>query len=125
MTSARRIAGDDAMAELASAIGEEAARLLARRFGGTTVYVPRNNVGEHHFLRVLLGDNAFDKLAQFYGGSRVNVPKQPERQARVRELRKAGALTIAGIAVETGYSERHVYRLLSERDDRQLDLFND
>lgn len=112
------------MAELASAIGEDAARLLARRFGGTTVYVP-HTVGEHHYLRVVLGDEAVARLVKWGGGSRINVPKQAERRARVRELHRAGALTIARIAIETDYSERHVYRLLSEADDRQADLFEE
>lgn len=124
MNDARAIAGAGAMAELVAAIGDAAAHLLARRFGGTTVYVP-HTVGEHHPLRVVLGDDAVVKLVKWYGGSRVNVPKQAERQARVRELRRAGALTIAGIAIETGYSERNVYRLLSEPDDRQADLFEE
>ena len=112
------------MAELAEAIGEDGARVLARRFGGTTVYVPRK-VGEHHPLHVVLGEETAERLASWCGGSRVNIPKQPERQARVRELRREGALTVAGIAIETGYSERHVYRLLSEDDDRQPDLFDE
>lgn len=113
------------MAELAGAIGEDAARQLARRLGGTTVYVPRN-VGEHHLLRAVLEDEVVAKLIEWCGGSRLNVPKQPERQARVRELRRAGALTVASIAIETGYSERHVYRLLRDQgDDRQPDLFDE
>lgn len=119
------------MAELIGAIGEKAARALARHFGGTTQYVPRQ-IGEHHPLRAVLGDDA-DKLAKWCGGSRLNIPKQPERRARVRDLRRAGSLTIAGIALETGFTERHVYRLVKERDDRapsepddrQLDLFGE
>lgn len=123
MTETRRIAGEDMMAELVNVIGEDAARLLARRFGGTTIYVPRN-MGEHHPLHVVLGQEAAEKLAEWYGSTRVNVPKQAERRKRVHELHQAGALTIAGIAIETGYSERHVYRLLNESDDRQADLFD-
>ncbi|WP_374410637.1 hypothetical protein [Novosphingobium colocasiae] len=123
MTQARRSTGDDAMEELAGAIGTEGARQLARHFGGTTVSVPRT-IGDHHPLRAVLGDTA-DVLARWCGGARLSIPKRPERQTRVRELRRAGALTIAGIALETGYSERHVYRLLSERDDRQMDLFGE
>lgn len=124
MTSARRTGGEDTMAELAAAIGDEAARLLARRFGGTTIYVPRS-IGEHHPLRVVLDKEGADKLAQWCGGSRVNIPKQAERRTRVRELRRAGALTIAGIAIETGFSERHVYRLLGDDDERQPGLFDE
>lgn len=124
MKRSRESAGENAMAELARAIGEDGARLLARRFGGTTLYVPRN-VGEHHPLRVVLDTEAVEKLVACYGGCRVNVPKQPERRTRVQELHRTGALTVAGIALETGYSERHVYRLLSHGDDRQPDLFEE
>lgn len=136
MTQSGRTPGEDALAELASAIGIDAARLVARRFGGTTIYVPRQ-IGENHHLRVALGADIAAKLAHWFGGGRINVPKQAERKARVRQLRQAGALTIAAIALETGFSERHVYRLLSEpdngdtgplpseRDDRQPDLFGE
>lgn len=108
------------MAELARVIGEDAAGVLARRFGGTTIYVPLS-IGEHHPLNVAIGREAADKLAAWYGGARVNVPKRPHRRALVQELHRRGALTIAAIAIETGYSERHVYRLLGEPP--QPDLF--
>lgn len=125
MTGARRIAGDDALAELAGAIGEAAARALAKRFGGTTLYVPMT-IGDNHPIAVAIGIDAAARLAQAAGGVRLAVPKQAERRARVRELRRAGALTIPAIALETGYSERHVYRIMSaDADDRQLDLFGD
>lgn len=123
--AARAIAGDDAMAELVAAIGAGAARQLARTFGGTAVYVPRS-IGDHHPLCAAIGRPAADALAAWTGGSSIAVPKRPERRARVQELHRAGALTIAEIARETDYSERHVYRLLSDADDdRQLGLFDD
>ncbi len=112
------------MAELADAIGEDAARELARRFGGTSLYVPRM-VGDNHPVCVALGRSAADRLAAWCGGSAVAIPKQAERRARVRELRRAGKVTVAGIALETGFSERHVYRLLRADDDaRQPGLFD-
>lgn len=110
------------MAELAGAIGMEAARELARQFGGTTISVPRE-IGQDHPLRARLGEELCRRLAEWYGGTRIGVPKGPERRTQVKELRQAGALTVAGIALETGYSERQVYRILAESDDRQLDLF--
>jgi hypothetical protein len=116
-------AGTAAMEELVAAIGKDAARLLAQRFGGTTVYVPLK-IGEHHPLFVVLGGDIASKLVACYGGSRINVPKQPERRARVRELHRAGTMTIAGIALETGYSERNVYRLVREQDESQPSLFD-
>ncbi len=106
-----------AMEDLESALGADAALALCRQFGGIDIEVPKT-IGDRHFLRVALG-NVADALAQYYGGSRLRVPKREERQMRVRQLHRTGALTIRGIALETGYSERSVYRLLAERDDRQ------
>ncbi|CAN5533615.1 hypothetical protein BH09PSE4_BH09PSE4_14640 [soil metagenome] len=125
MNVQRRFPGDDAMAEIARAIGEDAARSLARHFGGTTLYVPRV-VGDHHPICAALGRASADQLADWAGGGPLAIPKQAERRARVRELRAAGRLTIGQIAVQTAFSERHVYRLLSdEADERQPSLFGD
>lgn len=122
--SARPFPGDDAFAELAEALGLAAAKTLALNFGGTRLYVPRA-IGEHHPIRVALGEELAEKLVKWVGGGSIDVPKQAARRARVRELHSSGALTNQRIALETGYSERHVYRLLSDaRDDRQLGLFD-
>lgn len=111
------------MQELADAIGRDAAYLLARRLGGTKVYVPRT-IGDNHPLCALLGREAADFLSAWTGGATIEIPKQAERRARVLELHRTKALTSAQIAVETGYSQRHVVRLLGqERDERQPDLF--
>ncbi|CAN5881222.1 hypothetical protein BH11PSE6_BH11PSE6_03760 [soil metagenome] len=125
MNASRKHAGDEAMIEIGAAIGDDAARVLARYFGGTNLYVPRV-LGDHHPICAALGRQAADKLAAWTGGQSLAVPKQAERRARVRDLRNSGKLTIVGIAVQTGFSERHVYRLLSEEaDERQPSLFDD
>ncbi len=133
--SDKALPGQDALAQIAAAIGREAAFALAKRLGGTTVYVPRT-IGEHHPLRAAIGQSAADKLASWCGGSRLDVPKRLHRHAWVRALARQGTLTIAAIAIETGYSERQVYRLLNDGaaerqadeidgfDDRQADLFS-
>lgn len=115
--------GDDALREIAAAIGDEAALSLARQLGGTTVYVPRT-IGDDHPLCVAIGRTAADALAGWMGGSALAVPKQAERRARVLDLHRRRSLSIAQIALETGYSQRHVLRLLAaEHDSRQPDLF--
>jgi AraC-like DNA-binding protein len=117
-------AGDEALAEIADAIGLEAAMALALRFGGTRLCVPKV-IGEHHPIRVALGKEVADKLAEWAGGGSLDVPKQAARRARVHDLHRKGALTIQQIAIETHYTERHVYRLLrATRDDCQLSLFD-
>ncbi|MCP3735971.1 hypothetical protein M9979_13945 [Sphingomonas sp. RP10(2022)] len=124
MKPPRRVAGQDAMDEIVGVTGETAARALARQFGGTSLYVPRA-IGDHHPICSAIGRAAADQLAAWAGGGTLAIPKQPERRARVLDL-KSRSLTIVQIARETAYSERHVYRLLREEDDyRQPDLFAD
>jgi hypothetical protein len=118
------VAGDEALADLAAAIGDELALKLASHFGGTRQYVPRA-IGEHHPLAVVLGSEGASRLATWAGGGSIDVPKQAARRQKVRLLRSRGALTIAQIAMETSYTERHVYRLLqAHRDDAQPGLFD-
>lgn len=117
------VPGQDALDELSGVIGMEAAHKLARTFGGTSIYVPMA-IGESHPLSVAIGRDAAELLSAWTGGSAISIPKQAERRSRVAALRQGTALTIAQIAVETDYSERHVYRLLREiADERQPDLF--
>lgn len=117
-------AGDEALAELSAAIGEEGALSLARSFGGVRLYVPRV-IGAHHPICVAIGRAFADRLAVWAGGGSIDIPKQAERRARVLSLHRRGTLTRAAIALETGYSERHVYRLTSESSERHPDLFEE
>ena len=121
----RMRAGDEAMSELAAVLGEPLALALCRHFGGTRLYVPRQ-IGEHHPICAALGREGADRLADYAGGGELTVPKQAARRAQVFALHSQGALTMARIALETGYSERHVYRLTSDlRSGSQPSLFDD
>lgn len=112
------------MASLVDAIGQSAAVKLSRTFGGVTLSVPKAP-GPHHHIRVALGDEDTARVVAYCGGGRIHVPKQAERRAQVLALHRSGALTVCAIALQTGYSERHVYRLLqAAKDDLQLDLFD-
>lgn len=118
------LAGDEALADLVEAIGDELAMKLAGHFGGTRQYVPRK-IGDHHPLAVALGVEGAARLAAWAGGGSIDIPKQAARRHKVRTLLSRGALTIAQIAVQTSYTERHVYRLKkAERDDAQPGLFD-
>lgn len=124
MKAERSLPGDQALVAIAEAVGLPLALRLSAAFGGTRLYVPRV-IGDHHPICVALGRADADVLAAFSGGGPLDVPKQAARRQRVRQLLSARSLTIAQIAVETSYSERHVYRLLSEdSDDRQPSLFD-
>lgn len=116
--------GDEALAWLAEAIGESTALKLATHFGGTRLYVPRQ-IGDHHPICAALGRDGADRLAAWAGGGNVDVPKQAARRARVHQLHSRRSLTVSQIALETSYTERHVYRLLrAERDHDQPGLFD-
>jgi len=110
------------MAELASAIGVEAAHRLALTLGGTRFYVPAV-IGEHHPIHAAIGATSAAALAECFGGARIYVPKQLARRERVKYLRRTRAWTVPQIARDTGYSERQIYRIVAEIDERQLDLF--
>ena len=117
------IAGDDSYALLCEAVGESAAAKLALHFGGIRLYVPRAP-GEHHPIMAALGPDDAQRVVAWAGGGSFDVPKQAARRDRVRQLRSRGTLTTTQIALETGYTERHIYRLArADRDDNQLSLF--
>ena len=125
MSEPRRLPGDQAMADLMEAIGQSAALRLADKFGGVRLYVPLA-VGDHHPICVALGRDDADRLVAFAGGGALDIPKQAARRERVKLLHQRGALTKSQIALETSYTERHVYRLLREYEDaRQPGLFDD
>lgn len=117
-------AGGEALAELAEAIGDELANRLADHFGGTRQYVPRT-IGEHHPLAVALGVDGAAHLAAWAGGGSIDIPKKNKRRQEALTLLSRGALTIAQVAVQTSYTERHVYRIQkAERDNSQPSLFD-
>lgn len=124
MTAARRIPGDDAMAELAAVVGEAAAGELARRFGGTGLYVPRT-IGDSHPIAAAVGGEIAAALAGWAGGSTLTIPKQPARRAQVLDLHRRSSLTVRQIARQLSYSERQVHRILRDAEDHaQPDLFD-
>lgn len=118
-------AQDLALERIAEGIGMSAALALAEHFGGRRVYVPKA-IGEHHPISVALGREDAEALASWAGGDAIDVPKQAAKRAKVLALRAQGTLTVGQIATQTGYSERHVYRLGREADDSaQPDLFEE
>lgn len=113
-----------AIAELANEVGLEVATALAQKFGGTRLYVPRN-IGEHHPIYAALGKETASLISDLVGGGSIDIPKMAANRARVYELRSQGALTIRQIALDTDFSERHVYRLLREKLDEAQGSFFD
>lgn len=125
-----RHSGDDAMDEMAAALGPEAARTVARLLGGTTVRPPRQITPDHYLVQKL-GAELAGELVRWLNGDRFYVPMQSERRRRCLDLLEAKQMTITQIALELGLTERAVYKIkagaapkpLPPRDDRQMDLF--
>lgn len=107
--------------ELVSVIGRESARKLVETMGGLDLFVPEK-IGPTHPLAKALGLDTARQLSAVFRRTRITIPVSRARRRRVREL--AGTMTRQQIALKTGYSERHVYRLLGEDGDTgQGDLF--
>lgn len=118
--------------ELVRVLGEAAAFKLVERRGGSRLIVPKK-VHPDHRLMDELGLKAFADLVAHYGSAVLDLPKydgvvRQVRHQRVRLLRGQGK-THDRIAVETGYTRRHVINILAGDDDvvsrAQLDLFGE
>ena len=104
-------------------IGREAYLTLCDWSGGISLYVPSSlDTASGQHLVEELGHDAAIRLIQWAGGSTIAVPSRNEQaiQRRRRELavmRRRG-MTVQEIAriyrYEGRYTERQIYRLLSE-----------
>lgn len=112
--------------EIAAIIGDQAARVLCDRLGGSQLYVPIHIRPDHEFARAVGIDDA-RKLAEYFGGTTLWVPKSHHRRQRAVELLAevdAGRMTMLDVALATDYTVRRLYdikRALRDEGD-QLDL---
>lgn len=98
---------------LEAVIGDDAARRLAERFGGTRLYVPRSP-GEHHPITVTIGPEAAKRLASEFGGAApIDIPMLSCLRQRIIELDGQG-MARAKIARAVGRTERRIYQVLEE-----------
>ncbi len=104
------------LAQLKELLGQDAAILLAKTYGGGSLYVPADP-DTNHPLSLLLGHQKALLLARVWGGDRLNVPKHDAiiRQLRQRKLHQARAKgkSVAALAREFKLSRRRVLQLLT------------
>jgi Mor family transcriptional regulator len=111
--------------ELAETIGQEDARRLLQALGGLKYYVPKSITADHEIAQAI-GLAAAAKLAETFGGTSISLPVFGSRRKKVWEMERKGGIRRRDMALKTGYSERHIYRLLDRKaDERQDDLFGD
>ena len=101
------------MDELARLLGPDGLRALSAARGGRRARIPKR-VPSGHWLERAVGRELARRMAWCYGGCRVYVPRsgRPERDRRIRELRRQGC-SIPTIATEAGLSERRVQQILA------------
>jgi Homeodomain-like domain-containing protein len=106
--------------QIASELGDELGQKLIGGFGGTRVYIPLHPDDSSPLVRVL-GRDVARALGRRFGGEAVDVPLHKARadrnrdRAAILELREDGR-SVSAIARRMGCSERHVYHVLSRRD---------
>lgn len=112
---------------IADVIGEDAALQLSLAFRGLRIYVLKSYNDQHPMVKAI-GRTAANQMAEFFGGSTIDVPSTPGLKAEVFRLADAGILTRDEIAAQLYISRRQVYRWLEAREaqrrrDGQFNLF--
>ncbi|MEQ8747334.1 hypothetical protein [Pyruvatibacter sp.] len=84
----------DLLARIADAVGEEAALLVAKEWGGRRLYIPQHVPPGHRLVQVL-GRPRAEKVVETLGYGQVVVPLGPEadgaaRRAMIRQLLDEG-----------------------------------
>lgn len=97
--------------DLGAVIGFSNTVLVCGIWGGKTLYVPEK-VGSGHRLEGLLGETAFRRLVEEWGGETLTIPALADF-GRWRRIRKAAELRVAGrslhnIALMTGVTYQQV-----------------
>ena len=83
------------LAEVANALGDDKARVLAKAFGGRRFYVPRKVQAEHP-INLALGYDAAEELVRLFGGNTINVLLGPEAKS-ARNAAAILAMTARGV----------------------------
>lgn len=121
----------DSLRELAELLGLGAAMTLVERWGGVRLHIPTCPRDDHPLV-LHLGETAAEKLAHYYGGDRITVPRgrglmRAVRDSAIRRLHDKGA-SASELALEFGLTERQVWNVLRKTaptDKRQISLFPD
>lgn len=117
--------------EIAEVAGLEAAMVLARKYGGTQVNIPRK-VGPKHWLVTDVGSKAAEAICKHYsvvdadghavGRFRLLIPRGPAglmaqaRQRLAKEL-QSGEVSVRQAARRAGLGERAAWRMKAKLRD--------
>ncbi len=120
LSSEDRQALGPTLAEVADATSIMVALKLSEHLGGRHVQVPKVPSPQSPLVKAV-GSEAAVAICERLAGGWLYVPIRPGERVRIRVMRAAG-IPVCQIARHLNCSERHVYRVLAEADDRQLSL---
>ncbi|MEZ5709702.1 MAG: helix-turn-helix domain-containing protein [Blastomonas sp.] len=112
--------GSQVLDDIAEVIGMDAVLELSWRFRGQDVYVPKD-LSRAPAIVQAIGRDAAELLSEHFHGTTLPIARRAGERAMVRRLSQQGH-TKRQIADRLGIGERQVYRILAERDDRQMSL---
>jgi Mor family transcriptional regulator len=96
------------------AVGDEAALMFVKKFGGRKVYVPIK-ASEGHPIAQQIGLQPAAKLSRRFGGEYLQVPTRWFRRIQIVELDAAG-MRPSEISRKLGCSRQWVTRVLQHAD---------
>lgn len=107
--------------ELVEVIGLAATMGIVAVRGGARLCVPKQTTGDH-WLAERIGMEAFERLTQVYAGEEIEIPCCSVAFLKVRENTIYGQFeqgaSIAELALEHGYSERGMRKLIQRVQSR-------
>jgi hypothetical protein len=96
---------------LSDAVGNTAAKLICKRFGGLeNVYIPKKE-NENHPISHLIGERCFARLVEKLGGLQIYIPKSitvGDKKPLVADDIMSGLYSNAEIALRCDVSQRYV-----------------
>lgn len=125
----------DVVVEIAELIGYPKTLKLIHALGGLDFYMPKSFDNRHaDLLAQTLGDDA-QVLIERFGGERIYIPRCQAAFIQIRNWEFAREVAwrtangdsqqaaIQHLAPQYGFSERWAYKILSETQQTQIDLF--
>lgn len=107
----------DSLKEIVEVIGLQPALHLCHEYGGTEIYVPIKT-NPNHRLTKCLGLDVTHKLAEWAGGSRLDVPKAVsfhlnQRNEKIRQAASLGK-SRTSLALQHGLTTRRIRQIVND-----------
>lgn len=118
-------------ADLADAMGDDAARALCRKLGGRRLYIPLHSYPMQPAMAALdITAQHIAALQAAFGGEYIDIPRMhfssvAEKHRAIRQRRTLELATISELAREFDLTMRQIYNIVGADDARTPDLFTE